>query len=43
MQLDDEQLDDLVPLAVLRRFAADFIGGFISFMQALGFSPDAEL
>jgi len=43
MQLDDEQLDDLVPLAVLRRFATDFVGGFISFMQALGFAPDAEL
>jgi len=43
MEETDEEVDDLVPLSVLRLFAKDFIDGFINYMLELGFQVDMEL
>jgi len=43
MDLDDEDVDDLVPLSVIRLFAKDFIDGFINYMLELGFETDMDI
>jgi len=35
-----KRMDDLVPLEVITMFAADFIRGFVTYMQELGFESD---
>ncbi|KAL6058034.1 EF hand domain containing protein [Balamuthia mandrillaris] len=40
MALDQEELDDFVPLIILRQFAIDFIQGFTALMSDLGFEPE---
>jgi len=37
MFLKEEELDDVVPLLVLKQFARDFIKGFVHLMAELGF------
>jgi len=37
---DEEELEEFVPLPVLRRFAESFIKGFINLMLELGFDPN---
>lgn len=43
MDLDDEDLDDLVPVSVVKLFAKDFIDGFINYMLELGFETDMDI
>eukprot|EP00735_Rhodelphis_limneticus_P011334 TRINITY_DN4420_c0_g1::TRINITY_DN4420_c0_g1_i1::g.7312::m.7312 TRINITY_DN4420_c0_g1::TRINITY_DN4420_c0_g1_i1::g.7312 ORF type:complete len:224 (+),score=18.74,EF-hand_1/PF00036.27/0.063,EF-hand_1/PF00036.27/1e+02,EF-hand_1/PF00036.27/5.9e+02,EF-hand_6/PF13405.1/0.13,EF-hand_6/PF13405.1/1.8e+03,EF-hand_7/PF13499.1/0.023 TRINITY_DN4420_c0_g1_i1:143-814(+) len=44
LDLEEEQLDDAVPIPVLRQFAADFIVGFVELMgKELGFGPDIRI
>eukprot|EP00276_Gloeochaete_wittrockiana_P009732 CAMPEP_0184647952 /NCGR_PEP_ID=MMETSP0308-20130426/5001_1 /TAXON_ID=38269 /ORGANISM="Gloeochaete witrockiana, Strain SAG 46.84" /LENGTH=235 /DNA_ID=CAMNT_0027079393 /DNA_START=13 /DNA_END=723 /DNA_ORIENTATION=+ len=43
MTLDDEQLDDVVPLSVLRKFFHDFTVGFMQLMTELGFPPALDV
>ncbi|PRP86794.1 hypothetical protein PROFUN_05011 [Planoprotostelium fungivorum] len=39
MKLHEEELDDWVPLIVVKKFARDFITGFIKLMKELHFKP----
>jgi len=40
MRLDEEKLDEVVPLEVLKQFARDFINGFLKLMSELGFEKN---
>jgi hypothetical protein len=40
---NDEQLEECVPMQIIRKFATDFIEGFASYMLSLGFSADLEV
>jgi hypothetical protein len=39
---DREQLEECVPMQIIRKFASDFIEGFANYMLSLGFSADLE-
>jgi len=39
MKLDEDELDDVVPLVILKNFSKDFINGFVKLMSELGFQP----
>lgn len=41
--VDDEQYDYVVPVAVTRIFATEFISGFVNYMLQLEFKTDMEL
>jgi hypothetical protein len=43
MYLKEEELDELVPLIVLKQFAHAFIKGFVHLMNELGFEPDIKI
>ncbi|KYQ88846.1 hypothetical protein DLAC_10648 [Tieghemostelium lacteum] len=43
LKLDEDELDDVVPLQVLKMFSKDFINGFIKLMSELGFQQDMLL
>ena len=43
MYLKEEELDDVVPLVVLKQFAHSFIKGFIHLMGDLGFEPGIKI
>eukprot|EP01133_Synstelium_polycarpum_P016648 gene16648-19780_t len=43
MKLDEDELDDVVPLYCLKYFSKDFINGFVKLMYELGFQPDMLL
>lgn len=43
MKLDDEELDDVVPLQVIHIFAQEFIDGFLKMMNELGFKKEIYL
>ncbi|GAM19611.1 hypothetical protein SAMD00019534_027860, partial [Acytostelium subglobosum LB1] len=40
MKLDEDELDDVIPLVILKHFSKDFITGFVKLMSELGFQPD---
>lgn len=40
---NNEQLEECVPMQIIRKFATDFIEGFASYMLSLGFSADMEV
>eukprot|EP01121_Diplochlamys_sp_Union-15-3_P000867 TRINITY_DN10728_c0_g1_i2.p1 TRINITY_DN10728_c0_g1~~TRINITY_DN10728_c0_g1_i2.p1 ORF type:complete len:189 (-),score=18.94 TRINITY_DN10728_c0_g1_i2:73-639(-) len=40
---ESKRIDDVVPLEVIKIFAADFITGFIKYMEELGFEPDMNV
>jgi len=40
MKLEEEKLDEVVPLVVSRQFAREFINGFVKLMSELGFDKD---
>jgi hypothetical protein len=43
MTLDDEQFDYVVPVAVAKIFATEFINGFVNYMLQLEFKREMEL
>ncbi|KAF2072075.1 hypothetical protein CYY_006617 [Polysphondylium violaceum] len=43
MKLDEDELDDVVPLVILKNFSKDFINGFIKLMFELGFQENMLL
>lgn len=43
MNLEDEQLDEVVHIDILKLFAKEFINGFINYMTELGFEKDVVL
>jgi hypothetical protein len=43
MNLVEEELDEVIPLEILKSFAKDFIDGFLKYMRELGFEEDMEI